>query len=123
LAQLTLNPHALAGLTPTFVAATAGGDAFSDAGDERTYFRVKNGGASTITVTIAPVSPTSIKVAGATPQAVSLPSYSVSVAAAADTTIGPFPSAYRDANSNVNVTYSAVTSVTVAAIRMPIFSQ
>lgn len=122
MAQLSPSLHALAGLNPNFVAASAGGDAFADAGDERTYVRVKNGGASAITVTVAPVSPTSVKVPGVTPQPVSLPSYSVSVPASGDMTIGPFPSAYRDANSNVNLTYSAVTSVTVAAIRMPAFS-
>ena len=122
MAQLTLNQHALAGLNPAFVAAAAGGDAFADSGDERTYVRVKNGGGAAITVTVAPVSPTSVKQAGITPQPVALPSYSVSVPASGDMTIGPFPQAYREANSNVNLTYSAVTSVTVAAIRMPAFS-
>lgn len=123
MAQLTLNLHAFAGLDPTFVAAAAGGDSFPNANDERTYIRVKNGGASSITATVAPASPTSVKQQGVTPGPVSLPSYSVSVPASDERTLGPFPAAYTDANGNVNVSYSAVTSVTVAAIRMPALSQ
>lgn len=123
MAQLTLQLHAFAGLNVTYAAASVGGDAFADAGDERTYLRIKNGGGSAITASVAPVTPTSIKAPGVTPGPVSLPSYSVSVSASGEMTLGPFPSAYRDVNGNVNVSYSGVTSVTVAAIRMPALSQ
>lgn len=123
MAQLTINTHAFAGLDPTFAAASAGGDAFVNPNDERTYIRVKNGGASPITVTVSPVTPNSVKQAGATPGPVSLPNYSVAVPASGDISIGPFPAAYNDAGGNVNVSYSGVTSVTVAAIRMPALSQ
>lgn len=123
MAQLTINSHAFAGLEPAFVAAAAGGDKFTNPNDERTYVRVKNGGASPITVTVAPVAPNSVKQAGATPGPVSLPNYSVPVPASGDITIGPFPAAYNDADGNVNLTYSGVTSVTVAAIRIPALSQ
>lgn len=123
MAQLAIQTHVFAGLNPTFAAAAGGGDAFANANDERTYIRVKNGGGAPITVTINPVSPNSVKQQGVTPGPVSLPSYSVAVPASGDMTIGPFPAAYTDANGNVNVSYSGVTSVTVAAIRMPALSQ
>lgn len=118
MAQLSIQTTAIGGLVPSFASAAAGGDAFVDDGLERTFLRVKNGGGSSVTVTVAPVTPTTVAAPGVTPGPVSLPSYSVAVAASADAMIGPFPMAYRDASGNINVTYSAVTSVTVAAIKV-----
>src|SRR5436305_1506346 len=51
--------------------------------------------------------------------ALSPPTRSVVVAAGADAMIGPFTAAYTDANNNVNLAYSAVSSVTVGAFRLP----
>lgn len=110
---------AQAGVSPSYTAATAGGDAFPNNLDERTFFIVKNGGGSTITVSINPQI-TSAKVSGLGTLPVS--PVSVSVAASGEKWIGPFPSSFTDSAGNVNVTYSAVTSVTVAAVKVPALS-
>lgn len=104
---LTLQQETLSGVAPNFVAATAGGDSFAN--DGNTSLRVKNGSASPITVTIN--SPTQCNM-GFTHNV------AVTVAAGAEQDIGPFPpSRFNDQYGNVNVTYSASASVTVAAVQ------
>ena len=122
MAALSVNVLSIAGVAPTYVAAAVGGDtANGPNNDERLFIHVKNGGGSAVTVTINPVAPTQAKVAGA--GVLSVPAISVSVpATTGDRMIGPIPQAYYDASSNVNISYSAVTSVTVAAIRVPTIS-
>jgi hypothetical protein len=103
-------------LDAALVAASAGGDNFACPNDERSWIEVLNGGASPITVTINPVSPTSVYVEGAGRNAVA--PISVSVAASARRAIGPFPAAFIDAGGKVNISYSGVTSVSVAAFHI-----
>lgn len=118
MAALTLQPILVSGLAPAYVAASAGGDTIAAPwGDERTFLHVKNGDVASMTVTINPVSPTSIKAPGV--GHVAVPAISVSVGAGSEKMIGPIPAAYVDAAGKVNVAYSAVTSVTVAALRLP----
>jgi hypothetical protein len=106
----TLTPQAIsiAGLTPSFSAASAGGDKLPPG--THIFLRVKNGGASAVTVTVA---------ANPTASGLTVTSPTVSVAAAGDVLIGPFPSNdfAAAADGLVAVSYSAVTSVTVAALR------
>lgn len=96
-------------LTPSFAAAAAGGDEVPN--DGRTYLEVVNGGGSSITVTIT----TAGTIAGR-----AIADDAVTVAAGARAKIGPWPTGlYNAADGNVDVAYSAVTSVTVGAFRLP----
>ena len=124
MAALTVQNIAPSGVAPSYSAAAAGGDtiAAGPAGAERCFLHVKNGGGSAITVTINPVSPTSVRTPGVGPLAV--PALSVSVPATnGERMIGPFAQAYIDPTTgNVSLSYSAVTSVTVAALALPAVS-
>jgi hypothetical protein len=106
MAELTVQKISLTGLEPEYVAAASGGDTFKNNGN--TYLCVKNGGGSAVTVTI---------------DSIVLSNYgtdvdiAVSVPASEERLIGPFNKArFNNAVDIVNVTYSAITSVTVGAI-------
>lgn len=97
-----------AGVSPTFSAAGAAGDSFANT--EKTYFHVKNGGGSSITVTVDSVAKCNHGFDH---------DLAITVPPSGEKIIGPFPAArFNDDTSKVNVTYSAVTSVTVAAFRL-----
>lgn len=109
MADLTVQQLALAGVTPTFGAAAAGGDTFTNSG--RTFLVVKNGGASSVDVTANSVTPCNQGFDH---------DQAIAVAAGAEKWIGPFPKTrFNDATGKVGVTYSGVTSVTVAAVELP----
>ncbi len=108
MALLTVQKVTAAGIGPTFAAANAGGDAFANNG--RTMVVVKNDGASSITVTIT---------SARTCNQGFLHDLTISVPAGAERWIGPFaPWRFNDESGQVAVGYSAVTSVTVAAIEL-----
>ena len=110
MAELTVQPIIITGLEWTTASAAGGGDSFSN--DENTFFYVANGSGGDITVTFddtGSVSPT-----GAT---AFTPDVAVVVTAAESRMIGPFPKARF--GSSVGITYSGVTSLTVAAIKLP----
>lgn len=108
MAQLTVEDVSLTGGTPNLVAASAGGDAFSN--DGHTMFKVTNGGASSVTATVASPVPCNY---GYNHDVV------VNVAAGTTVDLGPFPPArFNDNKGNANVTYSEVTSVTVSPVRI-----
>jgi hypothetical protein len=89
-------------------AATGGGDFWAGTGAE--WLVVNNGGGSPITVTL---------VHQGTIDGQSLTNLTVSVTNAHTEIIGPFPvGLYNDGSGNVNVTYSAVTSVKVAVYKL-----
>lgn len=116
MAVLTVQNTVLAGAVITPVAAAGGGDSFTNTSDETTELMVVNGGGGSINVTIVAQAAT-VNVPGY--GAVPLASEVIAVAAGATKRIGPFPaSKFNDANGRVNVTYSGVTSVTVAAVRL-----
>ena len=107
--ELTVQEISLDGLTPTFSAADANGNYFSGSGKEFVY--VKNGGSSAITVTIASQQPCNQG---------EIHNVEVSVAASGEAMIGPLPEArFEDSSGHINISYSDVTSVTVAVIRLP----
>lgn len=107
MATLTYQRPAIDGTTLTMAAAAAGGDKVAPNNDG--FVLVTNGGGSSITVTVAV--PGNAKYGGA------LPDVAVSVAAGASKLIGPFPFDLADpADGLVALTYSGVTTVTVAAI-------
>lgn len=109
MAELLVQEVVLTGLAPDYVAAAAGGDYFAN--DGKTFLECKNASAGIITVTID--SPTLCN-QGAT--------HDVVVAVPVTTghrMIGPFARGrFNDANGRVQVTYSGVTTFTVAAIKV-----
>lgn len=109
MAILSTQVIALAGLNPTYANATGGGDK-CEVGD-RVFLHVKNGSASSVTVTLTAT-------AAVRGQSVSNPT--VSVPAAGERMIGPLSSdLLRNATDGLcAIGYSASASVTVAALRI-----
>ena len=109
MALLTVQQAVLRGTAVTFVAAAGGGDTFARP-HGNVGLRIKNGGGAAITATI--VIPGTNSYGEPQPDVVSS-----SIAAAADVTLGPIPAeAVDSATGLVSVTYSGVTTVTVAAV-------
>ncbi len=107
MALLTVLKPTYAGNTITYANADAGGDFFTNNG--RTFVFVKNDSASTITVTVDAGSDAGLSYVDPTK----------TIAAGAIAVFGPFaPRQFSDLNGNVNITYSASTSVKVIAIGM-----
>jgi hypothetical protein len=102
-----------AGTVITPVAATGGGDAMACSLDN--YLEVVNGGGSPITVTLAIPSGVSLY------PNVAYTSTAVSVTNGTTKRIGPINAAiYQDPTTGLcTITYSGVTSVTVAAVAVP----
>lgn len=111
MAALTVQQVSVSGLVnPSFVAAAGGGDTFVNNGTS-TFFEASNASGGSITITFddsGSVSPT-----GATQFN---PDVAVAVPAGQRAIIGPFPTARF--GPTVAVTYSGVTSLTVAALRL-----
>jgi len=102
MADLSIQTIARAGITPAYVAAAGGGDAFANSGKE--LIHIKNGG-STMTLTI---------VTQATQDGLAVADRAVVVTGGEERVIGPFPaSIYNDGTGKVQLTYSAVTTVTI----------
>jgi hypothetical protein len=94
------------GVAPTFSAASATGDQFKN--DENTFLHVKNGSAASITVTIS---------SQETCNHGFVHHLSIAVPAGGERMVGPFNrTRFNNDTGNVEVSYSAVTTVTVAAI-------
>lgn len=105
MATLTATPPAVGGAAFSAVAAAAGGDRFLNTGNEQLY--VKNGGGGSINVTIDAQSD----------GGVSYTDPVIAVAAGAEKLIGRFdPRKFNDSSGYVNISYSGVSSVTVAVI-------
>jgi hypothetical protein len=112
MADLTLQEFDLAGLTPSFSAADVAGDSFVNNG--KTLLYVKNGDASSHDVTLN-IQKT-ITIGGID---ITLSNPTVTVPASDEKIIGPFSQDwFNDADGNVSVDYDAVTSVTVAALKL-----
>lgn len=111
MAALTLQTMTAAGLAPTTTAAGGSGDtvALASATDDRTFLQVTNGGASSITVTITDP--------GLTPAGNAATNPAITVAASATKLIPLSPALVNASTGNVSISYSATTSVTVAAVR------
>lgn len=113
---LAVQEAVLTGLTPTFSAATADGHAISNP-DEKVAIYVKNASASPITVTIA---------TPATVSGLAITDLTVSVPAAGERLIGPFPKGlFNQDDSGVSgveeavfLNTSAQASVTYAALKV-----
>jgi hypothetical protein len=109
MATLSTQVVALTGLSPTYASAAGGGDK-CEVGD-RNFLHVKNGGGSSITVTLT-------SVASVRGQAVS--NVTVSVPATSERMIGPLSADLLQNPSDglCAIGYSGVTTVTVASLRI-----
>lgn len=108
LAVLNVQKITKDGIVPVFSAADAAGDEFANSG--RTFLHVRNGGAAQVTVTVD-----SVKLCD---QGFDH-DVTVAVPAGGERLIGPFePGRFNNSSSRVRVTYSAVASVTVAALEV-----
>lgn len=117
MATLEVQDLSEAGLEPEYDSADVAGDVFADDGTQRTFLHVKNGGGDPITVTVT-AQETERPVPGM--GIMTKADLEVEVPAGEERMIGPFaPDAFKTASGTVEVEYSAVTSVTVAAIRVP----
>lgn len=89
-------------------AAAGGGDTFTNTGQEIAV--IKNGSGAPITVTF---------VTPATLDGLAVTDLTVSVGAGETRAVGPFPpGVYNDANGLVSMTYSGVTTLTVAILKV-----
>ncbi|NUP23605.1 MAG: hypothetical protein HOZ81_47625 [Streptomyces sp.] len=109
MATLATQTVALAGIAPTYASAAAGGDKV-ECGD-RNFLHVKNGSASSVTVTLT-------STASVRGQAVS--NLTVAVPASGERLIGPIqPDLLQNQTDGLcAVGYSAAASVTVASLRI-----
>lgn len=118
MATLTRQTFDELGTSITFSSAGVSGDKATNR-DGKTVFIVKNGGGSSINVTISEqLSSNTIT----DPQygKVSKADVVKAVAAGAEAIIGPFAKqAFNDSSDDVNISYSATTSITVAALTLP----
>jgi hypothetical protein len=106
---LSAQTVALAGITPSYSAADAAGNYWTN-NSGRTFLHVKNGGGGSINVTI-------------NSQATCDQGFDhdqvVAVTNGQERMIGPFPTTrWNDANGRVNVSYSGVASVTVGVFEI-----
>jgi len=109
MATLSNQIVTLAAITPSYAACAAGGDEFVNSG--RDFIHIKNGHTSPQTVIM-------------NSQAACDQGFdhdvSIAVTNAQERMIGPFPKGrFDDAGGKVQLTYSGVTALTIAIIRVP----
>lgn len=110
MATLSVQAIGSAGLDPTYAAASGGGDKLKPG--RTTFLHVINGGGSSITVTL--VAPGNYYGTVANPD----PTYTVGASGEMMIPVPASPFANSADSGLASVTYSGVTSVTVAAIRI-----
>ncbi|GEP38888.1 hypothetical protein NPS01_25510 [Nocardioides psychrotolerans] len=109
MATIPYQQVAIPGTVPALAAASVGGD--NVVPNNRGALMVRNGSAASINVTVAV--PGNSRYGPANPDPV------IAVAAGATTLIGPFPFDLADPiDGLVAITYSAVATVTVAAVQI-----
>lgn len=109
MAVLTVVEPTIDGNDPLYVAAAGGGDEF--AVDDDTVFHVRNGSGVSVNVTLTSTAGTEPGIAAANKV--------VAVPAGANRDIRVKPAGrFKNANGRCAVTYSAVTTVTVAVTRV-----
>ena len=101
------------GLNPSFVAAAAGGDDYING--DRTFFAVKNGITPAIVTIVVQRTSFDIDKFGK----VTFASLVVNIPASEERWIKAPIAPYTDGNGKVQLTYDNVTTITVAAVRMP----
>ena len=118
MAALTVQPIVQTGLAVSYASAGGSGDTIAIAdSNQRNFIIVKNTSGSPVTVTVTRQNTTGRVAAEGN---VTLFNLSVSVpATTGERLIGPLTNSFIDSSGNVNVSYSATSSVTVAAISLP----
>ncbi|MBU0846543.1 hypothetical protein KKH23_05085 [Patescibacteria group bacterium] len=107
MATLTAQTISRSGLKAVYSVAASGGDEFANTGSE--FIHVKNDDGSSHTVTIETV---------ATVDGLAVADRDLAVPAGEDRMIGPFPTGtYNDSDGKAQLTYDAVTSVTIAVLK------
>ena len=108
MSTLNVQKVVLAGLSPTYGTAAAGGDEFVNSGRE--FIHVKNGHTGPQTVTVNSQEPCNQGYDHDAP---------VEIPASEERMIGPFPKdRFDDAGGKVQITYSGVTALTIAAVQV-----
>ena len=116
MADLAIQDVVEAGLQVTYVNAASGGDAALNI-DGDVILHARNTDVAARTVTVA-AQDASEDVPGF--GAMTKPNVQVAVPAGEERFIGPFPKrAFNDVSNKVQITYSAVTNLTIAALRVP----
>lgn len=111
MATLSVQQMSPDGITPSYTSADGAGDEFE--WGRYAFIHVKNGDTSDHTVTVA-------EQHDSAPAGYQEADLSVTVPNGGEQMIGPLDrEAYQDDNGLVQVSYDAVTSVTVAAIELP----
>lgn len=110
MATLTVKqPTAAVAVALGAAAAEAGGDKFLN--DGRVILYVKNTNASTYTITVV--------TAGVVLGSIAIADVTFTVAQSEEKIVGPFPPRYfNDGGGFVNLSYSGVTNLTVAAVKL-----
>lgn len=112
---LTVKEITKAGVASALAAANTDGSKWLASGG-RTFLQAKNASGSPINVTVEGQQTTNQPGVGP----IAAPDIVVAVAATTgDVMIGPIPAAYCDADGFAHVTFSGVTSLTVAAFELP----
>lgn len=107
MATLAIQSIDLDGVEPAYTAAAGGGDAMLPSA--HSFLHVKNGSGSSITVTL---------VTPITAQGLAVEDQTVTVPAGEERMVRVPPERYRNPSTGLaNITYSDVTTVTVAALR------
>lgn len=102
------TPVSRAGVNPVGAAADVAGDSFTN--DGKTMLYIYNGAGAPITLTL---------VVQYTVDSKAVTNPTLSVTNGEGRLVGPFPTQiYNDANGRVNVTYSAVATVTVKVLSL-----
>lgn len=109
MALLTTVTAAALGSNPGYVAANAGGDTMQYSPNTGLHIRNASGGSVTVTVVVP----------GNTQFSQPQPDYTVAVPAGTDRVVSLRPELVDSATGLISVTYSAVTSVTVAVVSVP----
>jgi hypothetical protein len=105
---LTVQTIVRAGLTPSYAAANADGHALPNTGRECVH--VKTGGTACTVTVQTPTTVDGLAVAERT----------IAIGTTSERFIGPFPRAtYNQGAEAVYLDFSAVTSVTIAALKLP----
>ena len=111
MAELVVDVITRAGISPNYNDADVAGDTFMNDAERRTFLAVKNNSVATVTATIA---------TPATLDGLQVADRAVAIGAGAEVFIGAYPpNVYNQANGTISVTYSAVTDVQVAALKLP----
>tara|TARA_R110002051_G_scaffold4506_1_gene24302 strand:+ start:2518 stop:2862 length:345 start_codon:yes stop_codon:yes gene_type:complete len=112
MAELTVQQITETGGAATYVAAAGGGDTADNNG--HLFLHIKNGSGGELTVTITALTTT---VDSGMYGDLTKSNATVTIAAGTDAFIGGFaPAAFNDGNGEIAITYSGVTSVTIAAL-------